>query len=329
MARVTVDVDLNRVEGDLELQLDLENGVVVDARCIGTMYRGFEQILIGRAPRDPLVITPRICGICGTAHLYAAVRALEQLGGITPTGHAAHIRNLCLMAENLQSDLRQTFLFFTPDFCHAHYAGHPMAGEMIEAFAPFKGSVARGCLGISRKVLEIVAIFGGQWPHSTYMMPGGVTQPANQRRLLESRDVLSSTRNWFEEVVLGDDLDAWLAIDSFSAFFDWLEHSSKHADSALGRFTHFARSIGLHRIGRGSGKRLSAGQRAFSVAGVARQARGHLARPGRIGGAAVALGQRGGLQQQPRGAAPVAVPDQAVGLLQQAVLGQRLGCAHR
>ncbi len=259
MARVTVDVDLNRVEGDLELQLDLENGVVVDARCIGTMYRGFEQILIGRAPRDPLVITPRICGICGTAHLYAAVRALEQLGGITPTGHAAHIRNLCLMAENLQSDLRQTFLFFTPDFCHAHYAGHPMAGEMIEAFAPFKGSVARGCLGISRKVLEIVAIFGGQWPHSTYMMPGGVTQPANQRRLLESRDVLSSTRNWFEEVVLGDDLDAWLAIDSFSAFFDWLEHSSKHADSALGRFTHFARSIGLHRIGRGSGHLISYG----------------------------------------------------------------------
>ena len=54
MARRTVQLDLNRVEGDLEIQVDLEDDVIVDARCIGTLYRGFEQILIGRAPRDPL-----------------------------------------------------------------------------------------------------------------------------------------------------------------------------------------------------------------------------------------------------------------------------------
>ena len=57
MSRITVDIDLNRVEGDLEFQVDLEDGVVVDARCVGTLYRGFEQIMIGRAPRDALVIT--------------------------------------------------------------------------------------------------------------------------------------------------------------------------------------------------------------------------------------------------------------------------------
>lgn len=259
MGRVTLDVDLNRVEGDLELQVDLEDGVVVDARCIGTLYRGFEQILIGRAPRDPLVITPRICGICGTAHLYAAVLALEQLGGIRPSAHAVHIRNLCLMAENLQSDLRQSFLFFTPDFCHPRYAGHPMAGEMSESFTPFKGSVARGCLAISRKVLEIVAIFGGQWPHSTYMLPGGVVQPANDRRLLECRDVLATTREWFETAVLGDDLHAWLAIDKADDLFAWLEREPAHARAALGRFTRFARAIGLDRIGRGTGHLLSYG----------------------------------------------------------------------
>ena len=41
MSRITVDIDLNRVEGDLEFQVDLEDGVVVDARCVGTLYRGF------------------------------------------------------------------------------------------------------------------------------------------------------------------------------------------------------------------------------------------------------------------------------------------------
>lgn len=259
MARITVDIDLNRVEGDLEFQLDLEDGIVVDARCIGTMYRGFEQIMIGRVPRDALVITPRICGICGTAHLYAAVQALEQLAGITPTRHAMLIRNQCLMAENLQSDLRQTFLFFTPDFCHPLYASHPLAGEMAEAFAPFKGSVARGCLQITRRILEVVALHGGQWPHSTYMLPGGVSQPATRRRLVETRDILATVRRWFEDVVLGEDLATWLAVDNAADFFAGLKQSPKLAQSALGRLTRFAWAIDLHRVGRGSAHLLSYG----------------------------------------------------------------------
>ncbi|MES9936141.1 MAG: nickel-dependent hydrogenase large subunit [Sedimenticola sp.] len=78
MSRVELNIDLNRVEGDLEFGLTLEDNLVVEARTRGTLYRGFEQIMIGRDPRDALVITPRICGICGTAHLYSAVLALEH-----------------------------------------------------------------------------------------------------------------------------------------------------------------------------------------------------------------------------------------------------------
>jgi len=259
MSRVTVDIDLNRVEGDLEFQLDLEDGVVVDARCIGTLYRGFEQIMIGRAPRDSLVITPRICGICGTAHLYAATLALEQVAGITPPAHAVHVRNLCLMAETLQSDLRQTFLFFTPDFCNPIYGSHPLAAELSEAFAPLKGSVVRGCLKSTRELVGIVAIFGGQWPHSTYMLPGGISQPANNRRLLDSRDTLASVREWFEQTVIGGDLDEWLALDSGAALFRWLAASPTRNRSASGLFTRFARDIGLHQLGSGTGHLLSYG----------------------------------------------------------------------
>ena len=112
----------------------------------------FEQLLIGRAPKDGLVITPRVCGICGTAHLYTAALALERLAGLPVTPHATLVRNLCLMAENVQSDLRQSFLFFTPDFCNAIYAAHPLAAELNAAFTPLKGSVVRGTLkDIKRK----------------------------------------------------------------------------------------------------------------------------------------------------------------------------------
>jgi len=70
---------LNRVEGDLEIHIELQDNVVSEVKSVGTMYRGFENLLIGRAPLDGLVITPRICGICSTSHLKAAAKALDMV----------------------------------------------------------------------------------------------------------------------------------------------------------------------------------------------------------------------------------------------------------
>ena len=55
----------NRVEGDLEVSLDLDDsGTIAAARVNSPLFRGFEQILVGRLPADALAIVPRICGIC-------------------------------------------------------------------------------------------------------------------------------------------------------------------------------------------------------------------------------------------------------------------------
>ena len=42
---------ITRIEGHLKAEVEVKNGVVVDARMSGGMYRGFEQILVGRDPR--------------------------------------------------------------------------------------------------------------------------------------------------------------------------------------------------------------------------------------------------------------------------------------
>lgn len=258
MARVELNLDMNRVEGDLRLQVTLEDGVVVAARSVGTMYRGFEQILIGRSPRDAMVITPRVCGICGTAHLYAAVMALEDAWSTPVPPNATRIRNLCLIAEGLQNDLRQTFLFFTPDLCHSRWADHPLAEEVRRAFEPFRGEVYREALAISRRATEVIAHFGGQWPHSSYMLPGGVVTPADSRRLVACRSALDEVQRWYETRVVGAPLAEWLSLDSAEAFFEWLERPGPAA-AALGLMTRFIRSAGLHRLGAGSGNLLSFG----------------------------------------------------------------------
>jgi hydrogenase large subunit len=248
MARIELNLDLNRVEGDLSVQVTLEDGVVVAARTQGTMYRGFEQILLGRAPRDAMVITPRVCGICGTAHLYAGVLALEQIWSTPVPPNATRIRNLCLIAEGLQNDLRQTF-FFAPDLCHPRYAADPLHAPLMAAFEPFKGDVYRETLAQTRQVLQIVAHFGGQWPHSSYMLPGGVVTPADTRRLVACRSALLALQRWYEQRILGGGLDAWLALDSAEAFEAWLAQPGPAA-AALGLLTRFLRGQGLDRLGR-------------------------------------------------------------------------------
>lgn len=258
MARIELNIDLNRVEGDLEIRLSVEDGIVVEARTVGTLYRGFEQILVGRTARDAMVITPRVCGICGTAHLYAAVLALEHAWGVTPPPNATRIRNLCLLAEAIQSDIRQTFLFFAPDFCQARYQAHPLFGELMAAFEPFRGSAYRETLAITRQIVRIVAEFGGQWPHSSYMLPGGVTNPPEPRRLMACSAALDAAQTWYETQVIGAPLGEWLALDSADTLFAWLDEPA-HAKSAWGLLSRFIRSLDLHRLGAGTPHMLSFG----------------------------------------------------------------------
>ena len=53
MAKATIAIDpVTRIEGHLKAQVVVENGKVVDAHLTGGMFRGFEQILKGRDPRD-------------------------------------------------------------------------------------------------------------------------------------------------------------------------------------------------------------------------------------------------------------------------------------
>ena len=69
MAKATIAIDpVTRIEGHLKAQVVVENGKVVDAHLTGGMFRGFEQILKGRDPRDSTQIVQRICGVCPTAH---------------------------------------------------------------------------------------------------------------------------------------------------------------------------------------------------------------------------------------------------------------------
>lgn len=259
----TLTLPINRVEGDLELRLRIEDGTVADSWSSGILYRGFERIMAGRQALDALVITPRICGVCSTAHLTAAVLALDSIAAVSPPPDAVRIRNLALMAEWLQSDLRHTFLTFAVDFCNPTYRNSSLYEEAVRRYAPLQGETAAAVVEETKRILEIVAILGGQWPHSAYMVPGGVTTVPARSDLIQCRHVLLHFRRWYEDRILGCSLDRWAEVRSEADLDAWLGEEQRHRNSDLGFFIRFARLAGLDRIGRGCDSFLSLG--AFPV----------------------------------------------------------------
>ncbi len=259
-AKKTIEVPLSRVEGDLEIRAELDGDHVSNAFSAGVLYRGFEKMMVGRGALDGLVITPRICGICGTAHLTAAVKALEEIAGVKPPPNAVRVRNLALATEHVQSDVRHAFLMFTPDFANPAYRDFPWHEEVVRRYQPFKGDTVKEVINESKRILEIVALLGGQWPHSSFMVPGGVAAKPSREDQSQCRFVFNRFRAWYERAILGCSLDRWADVRTCGDLEAWLDEDASHRQSELGFYIRVARDIGLDGIGRGPGNFISYGQ---------------------------------------------------------------------
>ncbi|MFH1723434.1 MAG: nickel-dependent hydrogenase large subunit [Elusimicrobiota bacterium] len=254
-----VNIPANRVEGDLEVKVAFENGAVSEAWSAGIMFRGIENILVGRAAMDALVLTSRICGLCSVSHLTAAARALDMISGAKVPDNGKRLRNVCLMTEHIQGDMRHGFLMFTADFVNPAYKDLPLYDEAVRRYEPFKGETVIEAIKETKRAVEIIAILGGQWPHSAFMVPGGVAWNPTPGDLLQCRNLLGRYRQWYEERVLGCSLDRWRQVKSASDLDAWLKESDVHRDSDLGFYIRFSRQAGLDRIGKGYGNFLSYG----------------------------------------------------------------------
>jgi hydrogenase large subunit len=257
---VTLTLPVNRVEGDLNLMIEVSDGMVVDAWSCGTMYRGFENMLKGRAPRDSLVLTPRVCGICGTAHLTAAAKALDMICGVTIPDNALLVRNLSSMAEHLQSDMRHGLLMFMPDFTNQCYEQTAFYEEAVERYRPLRGRSTIDAIKHTRRIIEIVAIIGGQWPNSSYMVPGGVAGIMSRDDLINCRYVLSRFRDWYETSVLGCSIERWQTVTGVNDLTHWYQEAAAHRAGEVGFLLRCCRESGLDRFGGGHHRFISYGQ---------------------------------------------------------------------
>ena len=102
--RITID-PITRIEGHLRIDCEVDGGKVVNAWSSGQMWRGIEQILVGRDPRDAWAITQRICGVCTTVHAITSVRAVENALKMEIPLNAQYIRNMIMAAHGIHDHI--------------------------------------------------------------------------------------------------------------------------------------------------------------------------------------------------------------------------------
>ncbi|WP_407493087.1 nickel-dependent hydrogenase large subunit [Pseudooceanicola sp. MF1-13] len=242
----------NRVEGDLEIRLDIRDGHVAAAYANSPLFRGFEMMLLGKDPRDALTLTPRICGICSVSQSAAAAFALADAGGHSMAPQGALAAAILHGVENLADHVTHFNLFFMPDFARPAYAGRAWHDRVVQRFTAMEGSAARQVAEARARLMHISGLLGGKWPHTLAIQPGGVTKTPDARDRIRIIATLRAFRRYLEGALFDGPLEAFLELQSVDALNEW-----SRGDAGL--FLSVSRDLGLDRIGRGPLRYLSAG----------------------------------------------------------------------
>ena len=257
MSRLVVG-PFNRVEGDLEVRLDIADGQVKEAFVVSPLYRGFEPMLVGKSPLDLLVYAPRICGICSVSQSMAAASALAQVQSIVPAPNGQLVANLVHGVENIMDHLTHFYLFFMPDFTREVYANDPWHKAIHSRFAAVKGSATKQVLPARAELFHIVGLLAGKWPHTLSLQPGGFTKTVAPNEKFRLKTLLSTFRKFSEQILFGDDLERICSLRSRAELDAWQSQKGPN-NSDLSRFLYLAQVLDLKNLGASCNRYMSFG----------------------------------------------------------------------
>jgi len=182
--RITID-PITRLEGHGKIEIFLdEHGNVERAILQVPELRGFEQFAIGRPVEEMPRITPRICGVCPTAHHMAATKAVDAVFHVEPTPTARKLRELIYNAFFMEDHTLHFFFLGGPDFVvgpQAPAAERNILGVIGKVGVEIGGRVIR----IREDVREIMNYLCGKAIHPVCGLPGGVAKGLDEEHRLK------------------------------------------------------------------------------------------------------------------------------------------------
>lgn len=206
--RITID-PITRLEGHGKVEIFLDDkGDVERAYFQVPELRGFEVFCIGRPAEEMPRITPKICGVCPTAHHICSTKALDDLYKVEPTPTAKKIRELMFSTFMLEDHTLHFFFLGGPDFVAGPTA---VASErnILGVIAKVGLEIAGKVIKMRRECRDIITLIGGRVIHPVCGLPGGVSKALTDEDRVKIAEVAKSGVEFaqfalkiFEDVVL-------------------------------------------------------------------------------------------------------------------------------
>ncbi|AKB83134.1 Methanophenazine hydrogenase large subunit [Methanosarcina barkeri 3] len=231
MVQVTVD-PLSRIEGHYRINTEVSaDGVITDAQSNGLVFRGFERSLQKHDPRDAVLFTMRICGVCPVCHSIAAANAMDDLFGVADQipKDALVMRNIHQAMNYIASHAAHIYVLWGPDLANPAYhdilakygdVGNAVWGELSGRFMPIvnqfngvrypAGSSYVAALGEFRRLHKGIAIIGGKMPHTVLQHVGGVVYSPTVADIGKLISTVSETAKFVESFTLGVSPETWI-----------------------------------------------------------------------------------------------------------------------
>ena len=163
---------ISRIEGHAKITVQLDDaGNVSDAHFHVMEIRGFEKFLEGAAIEEAPRITPRICGVCQTAHHIVSAKATDAVFGIQPPETAQKLRELTLLGQYIHSHALHFYFLGGPDLVMGPDADP--AERNVVGIIKKNPELAKMAIKTRKIGQEITSVVGGKPIHPVTSIPGG------------------------------------------------------------------------------------------------------------------------------------------------------------
>ena len=120
---------ITKIEGHAKLNVLVENNKLTKVDLdVFESARFFESLVLCRRYDDISPLTSRICGICSSAHVIAAISAIEDALQYTPTEQTKQLRLLLTLGERIRSHATHLYFLALPDYL-GYESALAMAGK--------------------------------------------------------------------------------------------------------------------------------------------------------------------------------------------------------
>lgn len=211
---------ITRLEGHGKIEIFLDDAGDVERAFLQVPeLRGFETFCVGRPAEEMPRITPRICGVCPTAHHMASTKCLDALWHVDPPPAAKKLRELAYCTFMVEDHFLHFYFLGGPDFVVGPTA--PAAERNILGVIGKVGvDVASQVIHIRRECRSILETMMGKVIHPVFGLPGGLSKgiTEDQRQaFLKTADYAIQfaqfSLNLFDDVVLSNEDYVKLVLD--------------------------------------------------------------------------------------------------------------------